>query len=552
MSKSQKFNASINFGASLDPSMSRTLKGLTRGIDDISEESAKAAKSQTAWMRQVKAGSAGTTAQINNMERATDTLVKKQASLEKQIREGVRAGKDVSELASEYQRVAAGIGRAEHALTRLNAQQERENKQAEKQKRRDERWGRMKAMPGKALSFGASTLISAPVAIVGAGVAGITGLMGGALALNKKTAEEYRLSKQYGMSYRSYKNGSILAEQAGLNGENYGDLSEELSNKLGEQGNDKSLNPLLAQIGMNKTQMTGSKQQQFDQVMQAISVGIKNKSLTAQQGESLADQLMGGEANKLVTYIASTGKSFKEVMDNAAQLNNVSEDEARAAAESSQVISNLWTSGETALQGMAGELGKAFEPQLKAWEQQATQWISNNKQLIANEITEWVKGGGPERIVHGLETFGRAVSQVVKWIDAILPENDERSPAQMATAQEARQRAIETEEQKQGVSSLGYQESINIANAGEQSWKDAHSQARVPDGVNFDDKTFGVPVPSLKAPVPQQTNHVNITVNTLPGQDPTEFGQGVYDAFNKATPGVPDSGGADTFDIPAF
>ncbi|MCS2153985.1 hypothetical protein MUU49_15620 [Scandinavium goeteborgense] len=112
----------------------------------------------------------------------------------------------------------------------------------------------MKAIPGKALSFGASTLINAPVAITGAGVAGITG----------------------------------------LNGENYGDLSEELSNKLGEQGNDKSLNPFLAQIGMNKTQMTGSKQQ--------------------------FDQLMGGEANKLVTYIASTGKSFKEVMENAAQL----------------------------------------------------------------------------------------------------------------------------------------------------------------------------------------------------------------------------------------
>jgi hypothetical protein len=115
----------------------------------------------------------------------------------------------------------------------------------------------------------------APVAIAGAGVAGITGLMGGALALNKKTAEEYRLSKQYGMSYQSYKNGSILAEQAGLNGENYEDLSEELSNKLGGQGNDKSLNPLLAQIGMNKTQMTGSKQQQFEQGMQAISAGIK-------------------------------------------------------------------------------------------------------------------------------------------------------------------------------------------------------------------------------------------------------------------------------------
>ncbi|HEY2454154.1 MAG TPA: hypothetical protein VGI71_16305 [Scandinavium sp.] len=577
--KSQKFNASINFGASLDPSMARTLKQLTRGIDDISEESEKASKTQTAWMRQMKEGSATTTSQIKKMEKATETLVKKQAALEKQIRDGVKAGKDVSELASEYQRVAAGIGRAEHALSRLNSQQDRENKLADKQKRKQARneryknaflspsqtaWGKAKAAPGNMLESGlsmagglpfaaAKAVVGAPVAIAKLGLGAGAGIIGGVLALNKKTAEEYRLAKQYGMSFKSYKAGSILAEQAGLNGENYGDLSEELSNKLGEQGNDKTLNPLLAQIGMNKTQLKGTKQQQFDKVMQAISVGIQNKSMTAQQGESLADQLMGGEANKLMTYIANTGKSYKEVMDNAADLNNISEDEARGAVESSQTISNIWTSAETALQGIAGELGAAFEPQLKAWEQQATQWISNNKQLIVNDITEWVKNGGPERVVHGLETFGRAVSAIVKWIDAILPENDERTPEQMDSAQEARQRAIEAEEQKQGVNMLGYQESISVANAGEQAWKDAHSQARVSDGITFDDKTFGVPIPSAKSLAPQQTNQVAITVNTLPGQDPKEFGQGIYDAFNSATPQASGAGGGgETFDLPSL
>ncbi|MEZ2603341.1 hypothetical protein [Kluyvera intermedia] len=581
MSKSQKFNASINFGASLDPSMARTLKQLTRGIDDISDESEKAAKTQTAWMRQMKAGSASTTSQIKNMERATETLVKKQAALEKQIRDGVRAGKDVSELASEYQRVAAGIGRAEHALSRLNAQQERETKLADKQQRKQARneryknaflspaqtaWGKAKAAPGNMLESGlsmagglpfaaAKAVFTAPVAIAKMGLATGAGLIGGVLALNKKTAEEYRLAKQYGMSFRSYKAGSILTEQAGLNGENYGDLAEELSNKLGEQGNDKTLNPMLAQIGMNKTQLKGTKQQQFDQVMQAISVAIKNKSMSAQQGESLADQLMGGEANKLMTYIANTGKSYKEVMDNAAQLNNISEDEARAAVESSQTISNIWTSAETALQGIAGELGAAFEPQLKEWEQQATKWIHNNKQLITNEITDWVNGGGPKRVVDGLVKFGDAVSTVAGWISAILPDNDERAPAQMDTIQEARQRALENEAESRGISTAGlsYQEALSIGQRAEQDWKDAHSQARVPDSATFDDSTFGVKVPSLKALAPQQTNHVAIEVSTLPGQDPKEFGQGIYDAFNSGIPQASGaSGGGETFDLPSF
>lgn len=566
-SKSQKYNASINFGANVDPSMTRTLNRLTTGIDTIGTATSHAAKAQTAWQRQQKEGAASTVNQLKQMERATQALINKHEALEKEIRDSVKHGRaGTAFLIEDYKKVGIAIERARKETEQLSRTQKREERhkkswEAFSSPTRNA-WSAVKAAPGNILASGlsavgslpfaaASAAITAPIAIAKAGLTASAGILGGVLALNHKTAEEYRLSRQYGMSYRHYKTGSILAEQAGLNGENYGDLSEELSNKLGEKGNEKTINPLLWQLGIaGKAGLKGTKQQQFDTVMQKISQSVLSGDMTSQEGESLADQLMGGEANKLLTYIISTGKSYEEVMKNADRLNNVSEDEARAALESSQTLSNLWTSAETAVQGIAGELGKAFEPQLQAWEKQATEWISNNKKLIVNAVTDWVNGGGPERIVHNLEVLARGLSTVVSWIEDILPKTDERTPAQMDSAQEARQRAIEAEEKKQGVSTLGYQESIAVANAGEQAWRDAHSGARVPDSVTFDDKVFGGPTPSVRNQSNQQTtNHVNITVNALPGQSAEEVGKGAYDAFKL---NVPDFPGADTFDAPAF
>ncbi|WP_234262245.1 hypothetical protein [Klebsiella aerogenes] len=580
-SKSQKFNASVNFGATVDPSMTRTLNRLTSGIDRIGTETAQVNRVQTAWQRNMKAGAASTANQLKHMERATQALINKHEALEKEIRDSVKNGRaGTAFLIEDYKKVGAAIERARKETERLNHEQERENKIAERERRRKARaerfsgalfgasksaWARMKAAPGNMLESGLSMVgglpfaaakmaITAPVAIAKAGIVAGTGIIGSVIALNHKTAEEYRLAQQYGMSYRKYKTGSILAEQAGLNGENYGDLSEELSNKLGEQGNDKTINPMLWQLGIaGKAGLKGTKQQQFDTVMQKISKAVLSGDMTAQEGESLADQLMGGEANKLMTYIISTGKSYEEVMKNAEQLNNVSEDEARGALESSQILSNLWTSAETAMQGIAGELGKAFRPQLEAWEKQATAWIGNNKKLIVNAVTDWVNGGGPQRIVHNLEVLAQGLSTVVNWIEDILPETDERTPAQMASVQEARQRAIEMEEKRQGVNSLGYQESIASANAGERAWRDARSKARVPDGVTFDDSVFGGLIPTLKTQNNlQTTNHVNITVNALPGQSAEDIGLGAYNAFKRATPDISFPSGANTFDAPEF
>lgn len=428
-SKSQQYNASVNFGATVDPSMGRTLNRLTSGIEHIGAETSALTKTQTAWQRQVKAGSASTVTQMKHMERATQALINKHETLEKEIRDSVKNGRaGTAFLIEDYKKVGAGIESARREMEKLTKEQERESKLAQKQQRRDARRERIKGagwnVLGAGVDMAGSALKHAPAAIAGAGATGIVGLIGGALALNHKTADEYRLSQQYGMSYRRFKTGSILAEQAGLNGENFGDLSEELSNKLGEMGNDKTLNPMLAQIGLNK-HMTGTKQHQFDEVMQKISQGVLSGKLTAQQGESLADQLMGGEANKLMTYIIGMKKTYKEAMDSAGELNNVTEDEARAALESSQVLSNLWTSAETAMQGIAGELGNALMPQIKEWESQSIKWIKDNKEAISKSIGTWVDGGGPQRLVNGLETFGRALSYTASAINALLPDNSD-------------------------------------------------------------------------------------------------------------------------------
>jgi hypothetical protein len=587
-SKSQKYNASVNFGATVDPSMGRTLNRLTSGIEHIGAETSALTKTQTAWQRQMKAGSASTVTQMKHMERATQALISKHEALEKEIRDSVKNGRaGTAFLIADYKKVGAGIENARREMEKLTEEQERESSLARKQQRRDARrerfgsalsaparsaWASAKAAPGNALESGLSMVgglpfaaakaaITAPIAIAKAGAAAGAGLIGSVVALNHKTAEEYRLSQQYGMSYRHYKAGSILAEQAGLNGENYGDLTEELSNKLGEQGNDKTLNPMLWQLGIaGKSSLKGTKQEQFDKVMKSISSNVYKGNLTAQQGESLADQLMGGEANKLMTYILSTGKSYEEVMKNADRLNNISEDEAKAAVESSQTISNLWTSGETALQGMAGELGKAFQPQLEAWEQQATAWVSNNKKLIVNDITAWVDGGGPERVVNGLETLGRGVAQVVKWIEEILPDN--RDPAEMETANKARNRGMaladeEASERGLGLLSLDrFHLESRRADEAEQAWKDAHTHARVPDYATFNPEDIGgaipTPTPSAQKQSSQQTNHFNITVNAAPGQSPEEVGQGVYQTLTGAFADVPDIPGADTFDAPSL
>lgn len=564
-SKSQKFNASVNFGATVDPSMTRSLNRLTSGIDNISTKTAHFGRVQTAWQRQMKAGSASTTNQIKHMERATQALITKHEALEKEIREAVKSGRaGTAFLIEDYKKVGLGIENARKELERLNREQEAEAREEARRARRQAAMERLRAAPmhglrsgirgawtvgGRALSFGAG--------VIGlSGAASIAGSFGSVLGLNHKTAEEYRQAKQYGMSYQHYKTGSILAEQAGLNGENYGDLSEELSNKLGTEGNDKTINPLLWQIGIaGKNALKGTKEQQFNKVMQAISKAVLNKHLSAQQGESLADQLMGGEANKLMTYIISTKKSYEGVMRDAAELNNVSEDEARAALKSSQTISNLWTSAETAMQGIAGELGDALGPQLDAWEKQATAWIHEHKGEISKSIGSWVDGGGPERMVRGFEHLGRIAWNVAKKMEMIIPDDSPETDIR----KEARNRAYIAGGQAESEANSSFLAWPARVLGGRKKFIDEYVDEHAPTFetmLGAQDTPESIPNIPLRRDV-LQNNHKNVTNNyavtfNLPQtDDPQAFATAAYGHFRQMT-GKNDIGGSNTFDPPEF
>ncbi|MHC5177422.1 hypothetical protein [Serratia rhizosphaerae] len=569
--KSQKYNASINFGASVDPSMTRTLNRMTTGIDRIGTETAQVMKTQTAWQRQMKSGSASTVNQIKHMERATQALINKQEALEKEIRDGVKSGRaGMAFLVEDYKKVGAGIEHARKELERLNDEQENEQKLEKKREAWEgkrikwrERGENITAHGRATIAYGARALIRAPIAIAGAGVIGAAGVGGGVLALNRKTAEEYRNAKKYGMSYEHYKAGSIMAEQAGLNGENYGDLTEELSNKLGEEGNEKTVNPMLAMIGLNKHLMKGTKQEQFDLVMKRLVDGVRNKTLKPEQAESLADQLMGGEGNKMLTYLIGTKKAYEEVMNNAAELNNITEDEARGALESSQILSNMWTSAETALAGVAGDVGNALRPQLKEWEGQFETWVKNNKAMITNTIIDWVDGGGPKRVVDGLLKFSQVVWAVAEKLEWILPEN--RKPEDMDTQEAARIRAAEIAGPE--ADKLGLKDSFwgGATGTGERSQyvkkkQDEAATAWVGKHLGVDGdvaqpkSTDGEIVPVFSRPGNANVNnthnnqyHFNIVID---GGASEAGAQELYDKF-KALTG--DAGGSsDTFDSANF
>lgn len=563
-SKSQKFNASVNFGATVDPSMTRTLNRLTSGIDKIGTETAQVNKVQTAWQRQMKAGAASTSNQLKHMERATQALISKHEALEKEIRDSVKHGRaGTAFLIEDYKKVGQAIERARDETERLNREQERANKAEARRIRRREALGRLGSGTGRGLALGTRALFSGGkrAASFGAGVVGLTGVaslagsFGSILALNHKTAEEYRLAQQYGMSYRHYKTGSILAGQAGLNGENFGDLSEELSNKLGDTSNDKTVNPMLQQIGiLNKNALKGSKQQQFDTVMQKISKAVlRDKTLTAQQGESLADQLMGGEANKLMTYIIGMNKTYAEAMKSASELNNVTEQEARGALESSQTLSNLWTSAETTLQGIAGELGNALGPQLKAWETQATAWFHSNKEHIVSKITDWVNSGGPGKLVDSFETIGRVVWAVAKKLEILVPDANPQTDINKTAREKAFVAGGKAESEENG-GILGFPARIL---GGRKKFVDDYVDTYTPTFeamLGAQDTPSSVPATNipLRNQSINQNNNVNIVVHAQQGQSPEDIGQQIYDRFQQAVPAAPSLSGANTFDSPNF
>lgn len=441
MAKSEKFNASINFGASIDSSLGKSLKWLTSGIEDTEKTTLKAMGVQTKWMKELQSGSASTTSKMKVMEQSMGALVKKQEALETKIRAGVRAGEDVSKLTDQYKTIAVGISRAEKELERLNAQREKEVKLEQKQANAAKRAERFMAMPGQALRGAGHLTGGAARGILHIGKLAAAGLIGGAaatiaspIALNEQTAEAAGLAKSYGLGIEQYQAMGIMAKKAGLNAENAGDLVEEATNKVFESGNEKTLNPMLRQLGLVKSQLTKmNRQDVFNLLMSRLS-GMKDAGAAA----SLADQLMGGEGNKFLTYIKSTGKSFERSMKDAQRYNLLTQEGAEGAVKANTAVSNLWSVAVTGMEDVVGKITGQMAPMVDSAASNLAGWIKQMEPKITQAVTDWLKPDisgetGPERLWDNVVRFGKGIGQLADEVVVVADKLGFLLPSKTST-----------------------------------------------------------------------------------------------------------------------
>ncbi|EMO5715816.1 hypothetical protein RVW00_000751 [Enterobacter bugandensis] len=524
MAKSQQFKATVNFGARIDPSFGAAVSAIGDSMSDAAKDAA---------------------AEVNK-------LTKQQERLRKRIEEATRAGRDVSRLTAKYNELSGSIDTASRSLARLN------------------RLGRTATNIGNAgrmAAFAGRTgMAVARPALMGAGV--VTGLAAGTIALNAQTAEEFGQAKSYGLDISTYKAMGGIAKMAGLNAENMGDLVEEMKNKVGEVGNEKMMNELLPQIGLNKAQLLkatkADPQKAFADVMQRLTQGVKEGKISAVEAQSFADQLMGGEANKILTFMHEMNMTYEEALKEQKKYNLLTEEGAKGAMVGSHAINNLWSVATTGMQDVVGKITNELAPDINTAAEDLAVWAKEVTPEITKAVTDWIRPDesgkrGPERLWgaitdagESLTRFGKIVMTIadkLSWIIPDAPRQAEEAGSEFeARALGKEQGIVEAEKLGYGILSSERREYIrkrmdDYGNA----WSRRH-ETRVADRYTIDGDTGTVPmygtidVPDfrpqnreiIQPTVTNNSTHVAPVINIYP--QPGQTGDMVKNELNQLFP----------------
>lgn len=591
MAANTNLKTSISFGAKIDGSFTGATGALNKALKGIGTETARNTALQTTWGRQLGRS-------LGSAAGETEKLTRAQDSLRESMRAAALAGKDTGRLEKRYAAISAELEKATRRQNRLTEAIRREVQMAE----RAERAAQRRAAIGNGLRAGGRVTWRAGAGMgrgllsvgkwASAGLlAGAAGAVASPIILNSETAEKAGLARSYGLTIGKYMTGGLLAKQAGLNDENFGDLAEELVNKVWEDGNEKTLNPLLKQIGLTKgvTQKLG-RRKAFDTVMQRLST-MKDK----EQAASLADQLMGGEGNKLMTWLTSTGQSYEQAMKNAQRFNLLTQEGADGAMKANAATDRLWTVAVTGMQDTVGKITGALVPTVDGASQELATWIKEMQPRLTSAVIDWIKPDGngktgPQRLWdnmvkfgHGVETVADVVMAVADRLKWLIPDKDAHRKEilrqlSMGDTDEATALAKEHNETDWLNNILSSPDKVSGLKKmrSEAQWSLSASRLAHPgkywDNVYVDMlKSIDSTSPGDKTPVdagtdtewpavpfrvqPHQTNHnnVSITVNAVPGHSPEDVGQRVFEEFRKSLPGGGDSlSGNFAFDMPSL
>ncbi|EJL0134774.1 hypothetical protein NL184_004744 [Escherichia coli] len=324
--------ANIRIGGTIDPSWKNSVNGLKKGLSGATREVAR--------------------------------LTRQQDVLKRKIQAGVLAGQDITDLRKQYEK----LGKKIHDAT---AEQDRFNRELA----RAERLARWKGRGMTALKVGGGLSVGAGLTLAGAA--------GAALSRNSETAERAGIARSYGVDYETYAAWDSLARLMGLNGENIGDLFEEYRNKVFDDGNgatDKgAIQEVFGKLGLKAGVMAGKSNQEqveflFDRLLQ-----VENEQVAA----GMADALFGGEANKILTWMRLSGKTYRELISEQKRYNLVTKAGADGAVQGHMALSNLSNVLSSSIDEISGQLGKELAPHI---------------QQVTDDLAAWFKNGGLEKI----------------------------------------------------------------------------------------------------------------------------------------------------------
>lgn len=249
-------------------------------------------------------------------------------------------------------------------------------------------------------------------AAAAAAVWGMAGAFGGVMTFtNEHTSEMVGLAKSYDMSIERFKAWSGVAAQAGFDGEHVGDLIEELSNKFGEfkvLGEQSTVSDVFGALGLDQAMLDGmSAADQFEFIMARIE-----KVQDKQQAASLADQLFGGEGNKIAMYIRNSGKAMSELLEEQRRFNLLTDEGAAGATAYGQSFKNLKSVVTSGWQEISGILGGEMAGEMQSLGDTVASFVRENK----TEIVEGIKGiiDAAKDLAVGVYSVGSSVNSVVQ------------------------------------------------------------------------------------------------------------------------------------------
>lgn len=324
--------ANIRIGGTIDPSWKKSVDGLKHGLSGATQEVAR--------------------------------LTRQQDVLKRKIQAGALAGQDITELRKQYEK----LGKKIHDAT---GEQDKFNRKLA----RAERLERWKGRAGTVLKTGFGLSVGSGLTLA----AGTTAV----LNRNTETAERAGIARSYGVDYETYAAWDSLARLMGLNGENIGDLFEEYRNKVFDDDNgatDKgAIQEVFGALGLKAGVMAGKSNQEqveflFDRLLQ-----VENEQVAA----GMADALFGGEANKILTWMRLSGKTYRELISEQKRYNLVTKAGADGAVQGHVALSNLRNVLSSSIDEISGQLGNELAPHI---------------QQVTDDLAAWFKNGGLEKI----------------------------------------------------------------------------------------------------------------------------------------------------------